>query len=107
MATSLIQRCIAAQQDAEDIDYGLRSIKECGGRWYCTGIHAGQVAKASAVAARLLGVETAAVLHAAGGHGCAAKLREAKALARDALKEAQAAKKELGGIKQIRLALAA
>jgi hypothetical protein len=90
-AQAALQLRIDAQQLLDSIEYGLRSIRACGGERYCTGIHAGQLAAAKAAAASI---------------GCA-ELRDAKAEAAGLLKAAKADLKAIGGVRQLRLALEA
>lgn len=102
MIATTIQATITAQQQLDDIEYGLRSIKACRGIFFCTGIHGGQVAKAAAAAAQVLGVEYAEVRYSQGEHGCPAKLREAKKIAQGELANAKARKRAVGTAPQIR-----
>lgn len=97
-----IQAAIAAQQSLDTIEYGLRSVKVCGGAYRCTGPHAGQLSAACAEAGAVLGQAGAVQLD----NGTEFLLRRAKAEARLTLDAAKAERKAIGGIRQQRLALA-
>lgn len=108
-AQTLVQEKIDISQWLDDIKYGLRSIKTCGGERYCTGVHAAQLYRASAAAAIVLDSTAENVYHSStyenGIRNTAAKLREARDIFRECLKETKAELKAIGGIKQLRLAL--
>lgn len=108
MAAQEIQRVIDAQQDLDALTYGLRSLDQ-----YrpitaasCAGAHYGQAERAAIIATRLLerieGAEVERDLSSA-----AWWIRMAKKKAQENLREAKAARKALGGLRQQRLALAA
>lgn len=100
-AQKTIQRTIDAQQEYDAIVYGLRSIKVCGSV-YCTGPHAAQLVRAAQAARRVLG---RVIVPSTDPTVTPWLLAEAKKLAAEDLKAAKAAKKEFGGIRQLRLAL--
>lgn len=102
-ARAALQEIIDAQQSYDAIEYGLRSIKTCGGAFHCVGPHAGQLTVALYEAGRLLG---------RGGpiprdNGIKVLLQAAKVKAAARLKAAKAARKAFGGVRQLRLAIAA
>lgn len=101
-AASALQDRIDAQQRFDAIDYALRSIKTCGGERHCVGVHAGQLSRGCFAAARILGREAIY----ADGSSAAYWLRHAKGEAREELEAAKAAVKQLGNVRQLRLALA-
>lgn len=102
-----MQLRIDAQQALDGIEYALRSIKACGGSTFCTGIHAGQLARGIHAAA-----DIGITIESNGRDGWGAPdlraegLREAKKQATELLKLAKADLKAIGGIKQLRLAFA-
>jgi hypothetical protein len=102
IATTTLQNWIDAKERADTLDYGLRSIKACGTEHACTGAHGAQLVRAKYEASRILrGTEDQ--WHAMDAHW----IREALRRAREELKSAAAAKKSIGGIRQLRLAIAA
>lgn len=105
-ANVMMQSQIETQQLLDDVEYALRSIKTCGSTHSCGGVHAGQLHRGAAAAAKVLDCEAATVLYAQGGHGTAAKLREAKGILRETLAETKAIVKGFGKRSQLRLALA-
>lgn len=105
-ANVMLQSQIETQQLLDDVEYALRSIKTCGSTHSCVGVHAGQLHRGAAAAAKVLGCETATVLYSQGGHGTVDKLREAKGILRETLAETKAIVKGFGKRSQLRLALA-
>ena len=105
-AQQAIQARIDAQQILDTIEYGLRSIRACGGAMYCTGVHAGQLERARQEAAGI-GYTVRYLNGAADAGMIAVELREAKAAARELLAECKADVKAIGTVRQLRLALAA
>lgn len=108
-AQVLVQEKIDITQWLDDIEYGLRSVKACGGERYCTGVHAAQLYRASAAAAIVLDSTAENVFHSSTYHNgirnTAGKLREARDIFRECLRETKAELKAIGGVKQLRLAL--
>lgn len=104
------QGLIDATQILDDIEYGIRSIKECGSNWHCTGIHGAQLHRAAAAAALLLDSSTQTILNAgaSSSQGTKYRLLDARKIARETLKESKQALKDFGagGKRQLRLALA-
>lgn len=110
-----IQETIAAREAYDAIIYGQRALEAMGGReygmtaeygaadWAIAQFEAGILEAGIAIGAAEL--DTDAIYGQAGGG--AWLLKRGKKAAFEALKAAQAAQKELGGIRQIRLALAA
>lgn len=120
--TNLLQSQIEAQQQLDAIEYGLRSMKVCGGWNRCVGIHAGQLARARHEAAKVLGRYVAAegdAHEATGGvhdgaliavqldNGCKGLLELAKKTAAESLKAVKAEVKAQGTMAQRRLLLVA
>ena len=104
-----LQHRIEAQQLLEDIDYALRSIRECGSANYVgKGVHFYQLERGCEAAALFLDSTATAVRYAGGGHGCKARLLEAKKIAAETLKETKAIiREQFGTARQLRLAIAA
>lgn len=105
-AQAMLQGQIETQQLLDDVEYALRSIEMCGGTHSCVGVHAGQLHRGAAAAAMVLDCTTDTVLYSQGGHGTVDRLREAKAIYRETLKESKATVKLFGSRAQLRLALA-
>lgn len=105
--TALFQSKIDTAQLLDEIEYALRSIKACGSAHYCTGPHAGQLARGCAAAGEFLDLTADTILYSQGGHGTAARLREAKTIAKATLAETNAAIKACGTLAQRRLAFTA
>lgn len=106
-AQALLQARIDAQQDYDAVVYGLRSISTCGSSHSCVGVHAGQLHRAAWAAARALDREANSILYAGGGHSTGFLLKQAKDVLAERLKAAKAELKAVGGVRQLRLALAA
>lgn len=101
-ATQTMQTWIEAKESVATLDYGLRSIKTCRGEWYCTGPHARQLADARR--------EAACILRGDAGQAPAMDarwIREALRQAREWLKYVEQERKAIGGLRQLRLAIAA
>lgn len=114
-AQTVLQWKIEATQLLDDITYGLKSIKVCGGEDCCTGVHAGQLYRACEAAALFLDSTADGILHSRSSHcglsyrDTEARLREAKKIAAETLKETKQAAKDFGfgTARQLRLGLAA
>jgi GH24 family phage-related lysozyme (muramidase) len=115
--STLIQWKIEATELRDAIDYAIRSIDTCGGKDFCTGIHAGQLYRGCEAAALFLDSTTEGILHSceytmnggqwhSGRGDTKARLREALKLARENLRETEALLKGAGTLAQRRLALA-
>lgn len=106
-AREALQERIDAQESYDAIVYGLRSIKVCRGALYCTGPHAGQLARAKTEAASVLGEPVLSVVtDTYREYQVTLKIQAAKVKAAERLRAAKAALKGLGGVKQLRLAIA-
>jgi hypothetical protein len=102
MGSWLLQERIDAEQSLATIEYGLRSLDLCG-IYGCTGLHAGQLVNARYEAGRVLGRDGAI----GEDNGTKRLLRLARDQAREWLKTVKAEIREQGGIRQLRLAIAA
>lgn len=103
----LYQAKIETVQLLDDVEYALRSIKVCGSAHSCVGVHGGQLVRGCAAAAQVLDSTTDGVMYSGGGHNVTMKLREAKAILRECVKDTNDRLREMGGVKQLRLAIAA
>lgn len=102
IASQTIQKWIIAKERVATLDYGRRSITECGGEHRCTGPHGAQLVRAKYEAARTLrGDESQwAAMDSYW-------IRHALKQARAELKTIEAEKKAIGTVRQLRLAIAA
>jgi hypothetical protein len=105
-AQTLMQDRIDAEQWLSDVEYALRSIKACGSSLHCTGVHAGQLSRGLAVAREWVDFSTLHARTGSEGSYTATALRDARDQLRELLKGIKAELKAIGGVKQLRLALA-
>lgn len=96
-----IQSTIEAREAYDAIEYGIRSIKISRNAFGASAAHSAQIIAGCQAATRATG-EFIAQDYATIG-----KLKIAKKIAGETLKAAQAAQREIGTARQIRLALAA
>jgi hypothetical protein len=100
-----MQLRIDAQQAHDAIDYALRSVRECGGSVFCTGVHAVQLEAGRAAAASI-----GSVVGYNNGDRWTDRVKSdliaAKKDAAELVKAAKADLKAIGGVRQLRLALA-